>query len=220
MRAGRLYDKELADPNAAVSAYERVLEAVPDHPVAVEALAEIAYLRGDWLRARELYGRLDLTRTSMPPDVFHYRCGEIAELLGRDDEACASFGESVRLYPGSRQGLTALARTALRIGDLPRAIEASRALLDLIPPDDVRAVRAARLQLAELCARSGDREAAIAYYEQVLADEPKSITALSSLLALYSEAGDYASAARVLRSLIALTPPRPSAPSCSIAWAS
>ena len=203
---GRLYDKELSDPNAAVSAYERVLEAVPDHPAAVEALAEIAYVRGDWLRARELYGRLDLTRTSMPPDVFHYRCGEIAELLGRDDEACASFGESVRLYPGSRQGLTALARTALRIGDLPRAIGASRALLDLIPPDDVRAVRAARLQLAELCARSGDREAAIAYYEQVLADEPKSITALSSLLALYSEAGDYASAARVLRSLIALTP--------------
>lgn len=203
---GRLYDKELSDPGAAVVAYERVLEAVPTHPVALEALAEIAYVRGDWLRARELYGRLDLAQTSLPPDLYHYRCGEIAELLGRDDEACASFGESVRLYPGSRQGLTALARTALRIGDLPRAIEASRALLDLIPPDDVRAVRAARLQLAELCARSGDREAAIAYYEQVLADEPKSITALSSLLALYGEAGDYASAARVLRSLIALTP--------------
>lgn len=203
---GRLFDKELADPAAAVAAYERVLEAVPDHPAALEALADIAYVRGDWLRARDLYARLDPSATSLPPDVYHYRCGEIAEVLGRDDEACAAFAESVRHYGGSRQALTALARTALRAGELPRAIEASRALLDLIPPDDVRAVRAARLQLAELCGRSGDRESAIAYYEHVLADEPKSITALSSLLALYSEAGDYPSSARVLRSLIALTP--------------
>jgi len=179
---------------------------VPAHQVALEALAEIAYMRGDWLRARELYASLDPASTSLPLDVFHYRAGEIAEILGRDDEACAAFAESVLLYPGSRQALTALSRTALRVGDLPRAIDASRALLDLIPPDDVRAVRAARLQLAELCGRAGDPEAAIGYYEQVLADEPKSITALSSLLALYSEAGDYSSAARVLRSLIALTP--------------
>ncbi|HWM84451.1 MAG TPA: tetratricopeptide repeat protein, partial [Kofleriaceae bacterium] len=203
---GRLYDKELSDPGAAVAAYDQVLDVFPSHPVALESLAEIAYLRGDWLRARDLYTRLELTTTTLPPDVFYYRCGEIAEILGQDEEACAAFAESARIFPGSRQALTALARTSLRIGDLGRAIDASRALLDLIPPDDVRAVRAARLQLAELCGRSGDPEAAIGYYEQVLADEPKSITALSSLLALYSEAGDYASAARVLRSLISLTP--------------
>src|SRR6185503_12648598 len=134
------------------------------------------------------------------------RRGEIAEVLGRDPEACAFFAESVRLHPGNRHALTAVSRTALRIGDLPRAIEASRALLELIPADDVRAVRTARLQLAELCQRSGDNRTAITYYEQVLADEPRSITALSSLLGLYSETGDHAAGARVLRQLIQLTP--------------
>ncbi|HTE52432.1 MAG TPA: tetratricopeptide repeat protein [Kofleriaceae bacterium] len=203
---GRLYDKELADLGASVAAYEAALDAVPDHPIALEALAEIAYVRGDWLRARDLYGRLDPAAVALAPDIFHYRLGEIAEILGRDEEACAAFTASVQLYPGSRQALTALSRTALRVGDLARAIDASRALLELIPLDDVRAVRAARLQLAELCGRSGDPRAAIAYYEQVLSDEPKSITALSSLLAHYTEAGDFGSAARVLRSLIALTP--------------
>jgi tetratricopeptide (TPR) repeat protein len=183
-----------------------VLESLPSHPIALEALADIAYIGGDWARARELHARLDPATTALPAEVFYYRCGEIAEILGRDDEACAAFAESVRIHSGSRQALTALARTALRIGDLARAVEVSRTLLDLIPPDDVRAVRAARLQLAELCARSGDRDAALTYYEQVLADEPKSITALSSLLALYSEGSDYPSAARVLRALIALTP--------------
>jgi tetratricopeptide (TPR) repeat protein len=203
---GRLCDKELSDVPGAVAAFEQALDAVPDHPVALEALAELAYVRGDWTRARDLYARLDPSTGAIAPDLYHYRVGEIAEILGRDQEACAAFAASVGYYPGSRQALTALSRTALRVGDLPRAIEASRALLELIPPDDVRAVRAARLQLAELCGRAGDPEAAIGYYERVLTDEPKSITALSSLLALYSEAGDYASAARVLRSLISLTP--------------
>ena len=165
-------------------------------------------MRGDWLRARELYDRLDPHAASLPPDVLYYRRGEIAEVLGRDEEACAAFAESVRLYPGSRQALTALSRTALRIGDLPRAIEASRALLDLIPPDDVRAVRAARLQLAELCAaQRRQRGRAIAYYEQVLADEPQvDHRAVEPARRCTARRATTRPAARVLRSLIALTP--------------
>ena len=203
---GRLYDRQVGDQTAAASAYEQALSAAPGHPGALEALAEIAYLGGDWLRARELYHRLDPHSASLAPDILYSRRGEIAEVLGRDQEACACFSEAVRLHPGNRQALTAVSRTALRVGDLPRAIAASRALLDLIPLDDVRAVRAARLQLAELCQRSGDSRTAISFYEQVLADEPRSITALSSLLGLYSETGDHPSGARVLRQLIALTP--------------
>lgn len=203
---GRLFDRQVGDREAAAQAYEGALTAVPDHPPAVEALAELAYLRGDWLRARELYGKLDPSTSALPPDVLHLRRGEINEVLGRDEEACAAFTEAVRLHPANRQALTALSRTALRIGELASAAAASRALLDLIPLDDVRSVRAARLQLAELNQRIGDLDGAVHYYEQVLAEEPKSVTALSALLGLYSDLGDYPSAARVLRSLIALTP--------------
>ena len=203
---GRLYDRQVGDQAAAANAYQQALAAAPAHPGALEALADIAYVNGDWARARELYALVDPNTASLAPDILHGRRGEIAEVLGSDHEACAFFSEAVRLHPGNRQALTALSRTALRVGDLPRAIAASRALLDLIPPDDVRAVRAARLQLAELCQRSGDSPTAITFYEQVLADEPRSITALSSLLGLYSETGDHPSGARVLRQLIALTP--------------
>ena len=203
---GRLYDRQVGDQAAAAHAYQQALAASPDHAAALEALAEVAYVGGDWLRARDLYERLEPHSASLAPDILFCRRGEIAEVLGRDQEACAFFAEAVRLHPGNRQALTAVSRTALRVGDLPRAIAASRALLELIPPDDVRAVRAARLQLAELCQRSGDSRSAIGFYEQVLADEPRSITALSSLLGLYSETGDHPAGARVLRQLISLTP--------------
>jgi tetratricopeptide (TPR) repeat protein len=203
---GRLYDRQVGDQDAAIGAYEQALSCAPAHPGALEALAELAYTRGDWLRARDLYDRLDPHGASLAPDILYYRRGEIAEVLGRDQEACAAFAEAVRLHPGNRHALSAVSRTALRVGDLPRAVAASRTLLELIPSDDVRAVRAARLQLAELCHRSGDTGTAISFYEQVLGEEPRSITALSSLLALYGEAADHPSAARVLRSLISLTP--------------
>ena len=203
---GRIYDKHLGDQGAAAAAYEQALAAAPDHAAALESLAELAYLTGDWLRARDLYQQVSPASASIPPELIQVRRGEIAEVLGRDSEAAAAFAEAVRLGPQSRTALTALTRTALRAGDLDQAAQASRALLELIPPDDVRAVRAARLQLAELCQRGGDAAGAVSYYEQVLADEPKSITALSNLLSLYGEAGDHPAAARVLRSLIALTP--------------
>jgi Tfp pilus assembly protein PilF len=203
---GRVYQRELDAPAEATRAFELALLDQPGHPEALEALAELCYARQDWLRARELFERIDPETATLPADVIHLRRGEIAEVLGNDDEACAAFARAVELFPASRQALTALARTALRIGDVARAHAASRALLELLPPDDVRAVRAARLQLAELSQRVRDLDGAVRCYEQVLAEEPRSITALTSLIALHGERGDQPASARVLRQLIALTP--------------
>jgi tetratricopeptide (TPR) repeat protein len=203
---GRLQARELEDLDAATASFEQALADDPALPEALEGLADIAYQRQDWLRAKDLYARVDPERAGMPADVVYFRRGEVAEVLGDDVEATRAFARSVELFPGNRPALTALARSALRAGDIARAYEASRALLDLLPPDDVRAVRAARLQLAELSQRIGDLDGAVRCYEQALAEEPRSITALTSLIQLHGERGDYAAAASMLQSLIALTP--------------
>jgi tetratricopeptide (TPR) repeat protein len=142
----------------------------------------------------------------MPADVIAFRQGEIAEALGRESEACDAFAEAVRLFPGSKAALKALARTARRVGDLDRAIAATRASLELAPAGDVMGTTRARGELASLLAASGDLAGAIHYYELVVAEEPKAAGALAELLTLYADKGDYAGAARCLQSLIALTP--------------
>jgi tetratricopeptide (TPR) repeat protein len=202
---GRAYETDLGDLNAAVGAYEQALRADPRHPGALGALAEISYKKNDWLRAYQIYQRLSPETCSMPADVIALRQGEIAEALGREAEACDGFAEAVRLFPASRPALTALARTARRIGDLKRAIAATRALLELAPAGDLRATTGVRGELASLLAQSGDITGAIYYYELVVGEEPKAAGALAQLLDLYSEKGDYQGAARSLQALIALT---------------
>ena len=202
---GRAYEADLGDLNAAVGAYEQALTADPKHPGALEALAEITYKKHDWLRAYQIYQRLSPERCSMPADVIALRQGEIAEALGREVEACDAFAEAVRLFPASRQALTALARTARRVGDLKRAIAATRALLELAPTGDVRTTTRIRGELAGLLSEAGDITGAIYYYELVVSEEPKAAGALAQLLDLYSEKGDYQGAAGALRNLIALT---------------
>ena len=202
---GRAYEDDLGDLNAAVGAYEQSLGADADHSGALEALAEISYRKHNWARAYPIYARLRAEDCAMPADMIALRRGEIAEALGREQEACEAFAEAVRLFPASRPALTALARTAKRIGDLERAIAATRAILELAPASDVNATARARGELASLLARSGDITGAIYYYELVVGEQPKAAPALAELLALYSEKGDFHGAARCVRSLIALT---------------
>ncbi len=203
---GRAYESDLNDVNAAIGAYESALAAEPEHPGALEALAELAYRRRDWLQARGLYERLRPDHCSMPADVIAFRRGEIAEALGEEQDAVEAFAEAVRLFPSSREALSALTRAALRVGDLARARGATEALLELLSSDDVDALTSARLQLADLCRRAGDHEAALQHFELTLKEEPNSVPALTNLVDLYTRSGDAIGAARVLRSLIGLSP--------------
>jgi tetratricopeptide (TPR) repeat protein len=202
---GRVYEHELRDINAAASAYQQALIFWPEHTNALEALSEIAYQRNDWLMARELYEQLADHKGSLPADAIAYRRGEVAEALGREQEALECYEEAALIYPGHREALSALARTAARIGDVQRAVDATQALLDLLPGDDVVAHIAARLQLADYHRRAGALPRAIEQYERVLAEEPKSLTAIAQLCELYADIGDGAGSARAVRSLIALT---------------
>jgi tetratricopeptide (TPR) repeat protein len=203
---GRLYQIRLADPAAASKALERALAADPSHPAALEALAELAYDQKDWARARQLYARIRPDTCVMPAEELAHRRGVIAELMGNQREAAESYARAVALLPSHRDALDALLRLSLEGGDLARAIDASRALIELMPADDVAAISQARMRLAELCERVGDVDAAIEYAELVISEEPGSQPALEALVRLYEQRGDHDSAARTLRRLIGLVP--------------
>jgi tetratricopeptide (TPR) repeat protein len=203
---GRLYQTRLADPAAATKAFERALAADPAHPSALEALAELAYEQKDWARARQLYARIRPETCVMPAEEIAYRRGVIAETLDNRREAAESYARAIALMPAHRDALHALLRLSLESGDLARAIDASRALLELMPADDVAAISHARMRIAELCERVGDVDAAIEYAELVVSEEPGSQPALEALVRLYEQRGDHDSAARALRRLIGLVP--------------
>ncbi|MBT8494484.1 MAG: hypothetical protein KJO07_15615, partial [Deltaproteobacteria bacterium] len=201
---GNCYQEHLSDTPQAVRAFEAAIEAEPEHPGALDALAHIAYLRSDWERARELYSRLDDEVSAMAPELVAFRRGEIAEMLGLDREAAGAFATAVNLAPKNEAALSALIGAAVRMHDLPTAIDAARALLELIPAEDLGPLTAARLQLAQLCDAANDIVTAIYYYEMALAEDPNNRRALESLVTLYAAHGDHQGAIRTLRSLIAI----------------
>ncbi len=201
---GRLYQTRLGDPAAAAKSFERALAADPAHPAALEALAELAYDQQDWDRARQLYARIRPETCAMPAEEIAYRRGVLAETMGHQREALESFARAVTLLPTHREALRALLRLSLEGGDLARAIDASRAIIELMPGDDVAAISHARLRLAELCERVGDIDAVIEYAEMVVSEEPGSQPALDMLARMHEQRGDYESVVRALRRLIGL----------------
>lgn len=202
---GNLNQLRLHDDSAAIDAYENALRAQPAHPLALEALAGLAYDRRDWARARELYARLAPEKSSLSADTLAYRRGVIAEGLGDDHEALEAFSHAAELAPGSPEILASMARVALRTGSLDAAIRAAHAQLELLPLHDVNAITDARLELARLYAKAGDNEQAVHYNELVIAENPRHQSALRSLYRLYLERRKFEDAARTLSTLISMT---------------
>lgn len=201
---GRLYLDQLQDANAGIAAFEQALAARPDHPAALEAVARIAYEKADWPRARELFERMRPETATLAEDMLWFRRGEIAEALGREREALQRFREATRVAPSNRAALTAIVRAARRLGEHEAALEAMRALVELLPPEDVAASTQARLQLGDLHRQLGDRAEAIEYYLMVLREDPRSRPAFRALVELYIELGNYPEAARALGALTGL----------------
>jgi|GEM_PF-5632763 len=198
---GQLCRDRLGDVGGAVSAFEQALAADPAHPAALESLADITYEKNDWQRARDLYQRLRPEVCSLPADVIAYRRGEICEILGDLDEAAAAYAEACRQCPTNLIALSGLARTAIQLGDLETALYASRGVCEVLPAEDVKAITAARLQVGELALKCDQPDIAARYLEAVLAEDPKSHSAMVQLAHVYPQIEEWEKAAEVIRRL-------------------
>src|SRR5262249_40955700 len=185
---GRLSAQRFNDLARAALAFEQALRHDPEHMPALDALADIAYRQHDWERAYTLYARLDTEASPLGVDVIHYGRGELAEVLGHEDQAEAAYRAAVAANPSHLSALEALARLALYRGEVTAAIAALKSVLDLLPLDDVDRITASRQQLGELCQRAGDNAAARSYFELVLVEDPNRISVLTPLAELYAAA--------------------------------
>ncbi|MBL8626978.1 MAG: hypothetical protein JNK64_37160 [Myxococcales bacterium] len=204
---GRLHAERRSDIRAAKAAWTRSLDTEPTYAPALDSLADLAYRERDLAAADALYARLPVNTSRLPPDVVMLRRAEIAEALGDDARALQLAQSAARLGPSRRDIYATCARLAGKVGDLDAALRAARSGLELIVPDDIGALTAARLELAELCKRAGDTIGAVYYYELVVADEPHHARSLEALADLYVERGNWAGAARALKGLAATTLP-------------
>ncbi|MBI4509029.1 MAG: tetratricopeptide repeat protein [Deltaproteobacteria bacterium] len=195
---GRLCEKRLADPSRASLAFEAALRHDPTHVPALDALAELAYRQHDWERAKTLYWRLDPDLSTHGRDVVLNRRGELADVLGHEDEADSAYRQAIQVNPSNLPALEAIARLSLYRGEAREAIAALRKLLELLPKDDVDRVTAARQQLGELCNAVGESTAARTYFELVLAEDPTRISALAPLAELYLGSGHWQKGAEIL----------------------
>ena len=204
---GRLHADRRSDLRAARAAWTRALDTEPTFAPALDSLADLAYRERDLAAADGLYARLPVNTSRLPPDVVMLRRAEIAEALGDDARALGLAQHAARLGPSRRDIYATCARLAGKVGDLDAALRAARSGLELIVPDDIGALTAARLELAELCKRAGDTIGAVYYHELVVADEPHHARSLEALADLYVERGNWAGAARALKGLAAHAPP-------------
>jgi len=200
---GRAFEAGGREADAA-RLYDQALASDPDHPGALEARAALAIRQGDWTHADELFAKISPARSTLSADALLLRRAELAELCGREADALAIAKKAAAIVPPRRDALAAVVRLAQKVGDHAAAVAAGRALLELIPPGDVDATIAAKVEIADLCRKAGDAAGAVSWLEQVIAEDPLHPAALAALADLYALRGNWPAAARTLRALVGL----------------
>ena len=95
---------------------------------------------------------------------------------------------------------------ATRVGDIPRALAAARAVVELVPLDDDDAVLATHFALVDLYRAAGDLDAAVGELERIVRDHPHHGGALELLAEIHVARADWDTAARYLYQLVPLAP--------------
>jgi tetratricopeptide (TPR) repeat protein len=199
-RAGLLFQtaqlaEHAGDMDAAVAALDEALDQAPTHLEALHARAELAHRLQEWDRAEELYARIARTSPEAAAQVA-FRRGEIAEVLGRHEEANLLLRLAAQAEPKNLAAREALARVLLARGELSEAIDELHTLEAMLPAIEVERLTSVRQQVGELAARLGRLADARAALELVLAHDPARTGAIELLagvcaqLGLWEEAAD------------------------------
>ena len=174
-----LGERWLADGSfaEAARAYDRALIDNGDLKSAIEARAELAMNLDDWATADVLYARVDPQTATLSPPQLLKRRAELAERLGRSQEALE------------------LAQAA--------AAADQRAPVAVAATNEVVGVVDERVIIAAAHLRAGNVDRARRQFERILADDPEHSGALAHLVEIHTAAGAWPLATRYLRTLVA-----------------
>ena len=201
-----------AEIAAATDDLEQALVAAPQHPGALVLLAEIAYRKQDWPRARELYIALELAPNVaevVPREQIVQRRAALAQRLGDTAEAEAFYRELAILNPRHVEARRVLAELALARGDTATAALRLEELLRLLPAAGASAdVGELRHRLGAIYAETGEWNGARYYLELVVDQDPSRLPALELLLQTYQKLDLYHEAAEACGRLARLYPDR------------
>jgi tetratricopeptide (TPR) repeat protein len=198
-RAGLLVEiaqlaERLHDAEAAAASLDEALAIAPGHPLALPARAELAFRAQDWETASTLYARM----VELHPEqagAIALRRGELAEILGREEEAEELLRKAVAAAPRAPAPREALSRVLLARGRLPQALEELRTVANLLPPIAVDKLTEVRLQIGEVAARLARPEEARIAIEPLLHHEAARTPAIELLAGIYAQLGRWEQAA-------------------------
>lgn len=192
--AGRLVEAE--------DGYRKVLEALPENPVALQLLGVIAYQVGDMRSAFDLISEA----VAIDPKYAeaHFHLGLVCKALGHFDEAIESYRRSIALNPGHPQAHNNLANTFQAVGFFDKAAESYRKALSF-DPNYVNALSNLGVVLAKL--RLPDE--AVQSCQQAVQLDPKNADVHSNLGFVFLEFGKPEDAISCFRTALAIEPEDP-----------
>lgn len=124
MAWGRLLAEELGEPEKAARAYEIVLEANPEHPAALEALAKLREATGDAARAVEaILSLADKAETPEARAEQYLRAAKLLEARGQRELAIEHYRNALDANPSDHNIAVQLRAAYLALGDIGAALE-------------------------------------------------------------------------------------------------
>lgn len=190
------------DLQAASHTWRQVLGLAPDDPKALRALARLLEARKQWRELLEISER-ELAVTSSAKKQAHilFRMGSLQETqLGDRAAASACYQAAVEADPRCFPALHGLRDLAVGAGDWPAVIANLRTELQLWDAPKERAAVLSRIAEIE-DQHLGDRDAAVAHYQEALVTWADSVPAARFLADLAFDEGRWADAAPLFQAL-------------------
>ncbi len=174
VRVASIEELQLGDRSAAIATYRQLLDAVPDHGGALDALERLHTAAGEWRELCELLRRRARLAPERSRDLLWQAAGVLAERLHSAEahpEVIAAYQAVLEVSPDDRPALEVLADLHERAGQWPELWEVLDRQLGM------ERVASAQLELRARIAQLlegplGRPSEALAHYRELLARAP------------------------------------------------
>lgn len=201
---GRLQRDRLGDLDGAADTFDRLLSSHPDDLVALDARADLAFRRGEFSEAGELYARMEGRPSSLDAPTLACRMGRISEAIGRDAEALVHYRQALGARPNDIQALEGVARLEILAGHPRGALEPMGRLAECVAVTDPRRALSYGIHEVRLWRELGEPEMGLKRAVALAEQAPDSAEVLGLLSDLQEQEGRWADLAETLDRLARL----------------